>query len=361
VDVTIWVALLAGLVSFLSPCVFPLVPAYIGYMSGRVSQTVTVQAGGELVAGRYTAANRAATVLHGFLFVLGFTLIFVVFGLATTAFIRQIGGQNLALMRDIIGRVGGLLIIFFGLQFMGVLPGLISRLRSSRLIRSPLLGILALVVCSALALWALVDALFALPVIVVVGLSLFLGGAFAAPETFWNQCFDRLQQILYADTRRSMAGGSRGGLASSFVLGIVFAAGWTPCIGPIYGSILTLAATGGDVGQAGGLMVAYSLGLGLPFLACALILDGAQRVLRRLRGALLTVERASGAFLILIGILVASGQLQLLSQNFATQFADFSYRLEACAVGLTDGSLTLGELPSCVQQSSDGQTASAGL
>jgi hypothetical protein len=112
-------------------------------------------------------------------------------------------------------------------------------------------------------------------------------------------------------------------------MGVVFSAGWTPCIGPVYGGILTLAWNGGDVGQAGGLLAAYSLGLGVPFLLTALALDRAQVVLRQLQRHMHKIELASGAFLIAIGVLVASGSLQSLSAQFAVgEFALAATNLE---------------------------------
>jgi cytochrome c-type biogenesis protein len=112
----------------------------------------------------------------------------------------------------------------------------------------------------------------------------------------------------------------------------VFAAGWTPCIGPVYGTILTVAAQTGNVNQAVPLLTIYSLGLGVPFLLMTLLLDSAQGLLRRLQRRMHTIELVSGAFLVLIGLLVASNQLQLLSQSLSTQFADVSYNLEESVV-----------------------------
>ncbi len=347
-DVTIWVAALAGIVSFLSPCVFPLVPAYVGYLSGRVTQNVAYQTASSNGQVTLRAVDRISTLAHGVAFVAGFTLIFVVFGLATTVFIRQIGGQNVALVRDIIGRVGGLLIIFFGLQFLGVLPLIFRKAQASGVTRHFWFSALVFAALVIIALWAMVDWLFALPVVVVVTLWFFLGGAFSKPERFWSETFERFQRVVYADTRRQFSGTSRRGFFSSLTLGIVFAAGWTPCIGPIYGSILTMAATGADVGQAGALMLAYSLGLGIPFLIAALLLDSIQGLFRRMRRSVRYIELASGVFMIIIGVLVATGRLQMLSQSFATQFADLSYRMEECAVGLSQGELTLGEFASCI-------------
>ena len=120
------------------------------------------------------------------------------------------------------------------------------------------------------------------PTLGLLALGLFLvwlitGGAFGDGARFWRAVIDRLSGLLYADTRLELSrrvGGN--GFAGSALMGVVFSAGWTPCIGPVYGAVLTLAANGGDVGQAGGLLAAYSLGLGLPFMLTAILLDGAQ-------------------------------------------------------------------------------------
>jgi cytochrome c-type biogenesis protein len=351
VEVNIWIALIAGLVSFLSPCVLPLVPAYIGYMGGRVTNTVAAQtSAGALV--QPTAVSRISTILHGTMFVLGFTFVFVIFGLLTTAFIRQVGGSNIALVREIIGRVGGVVIVFFGLHFMGVLPALLRRLAASPLIASPPFTLSALALAGGLLLWALTDWLIALPAAALLGLWMFVSGGFSAPRRFWEQTFDRLQSALYADTRRQMVARGEQSYASSALMGVVFAAGWTPCIGPIYGSILTLAATSAEIGSAAGQMIAYSLGLGIPFLITAALLDGAQVGLRKLQRHLRKIELVSGAFLVIIGLLVASGRLQQLSQTFASQFADFSYTLEECAAAWTRGEIGLGEIGGCLEQRS---------
>ncbi len=350
-EVNIGIALIAGLVSFLSPCVLPLVPAYIGYMGGRVTNTVAAQtSAGTLV--EPTAVSRISTVLHGMMFVLGFTFVFVVFGLLTTAFIRQVGGSNIALVRDIIGRVGGVVIVFFGLHFMGILPALLRRLAASPLIASPLFTAVALVLVSGLLMWALIDWLITVPAVVLLALWMVLGSGFSAPRRFWERTLNSFQTALYTDTRRQMVARGEQSYASSALMGVVFAAGWTPCIGPIYGSILTLAATSAEIGGAAGQMIAYSLGLGIPFLITAALLDSAQLALRKLQRHLRTIELVSGAFLVIIGILVASGRLQQLSQTFATDFADFSYTLEECAAAWSRGQITLGKIGSCLEERS---------
>jgi cytochrome c-type biogenesis protein len=168
---------------------------------------------------------------------------------------------------------------------------------------------------------------------------LFLAGAFSDPAVFWGNLIDRVTNTLYTDTRRNMQSlsNSNQGYGSSAVMGVVFSAGWTPCIGPVYGAVLTMAANGGDVGQAGSLLTAYSLGLGIPFILTALALDSAQTILRKVQRHMHKIELASGAFLVLIGLLVASGQLQALSQQFAGQFAEFSITVEQAAIEALTG------------------------
>jgi cytochrome c-type biogenesis protein len=114
-----------------------------------------------------------------------------------------------------------------------------------------------------------------------------------------------------------VATGQQGYVGSAF-MGVVFAAGWTPCIGPIYAGVLGLANISGETGHAVVLLVAYSFGLGAPFLFTTLLLDSAQSILRNLQRHMHKIELASGALLVLVGIVVASGQLQSLSSTFAT-------------------------------------------
>lgn len=346
-------AFIAGLVSFLSPCVLPLVPAYIGYMGGRVTNTVAAQTGGAGTLAIPTLGSRFSTLMHGVAFVGGFTFVFVAIGLLGTAFASQIGRQNIVLFTNIIGRAGGLLIIFFGLHFMGVLPSFFRRVLERRqMLNSPLIAVVAGLLVGLALYWVFEDWLFAAPLFVLFALWLVLGGAFTKPETFWVNAINLVQRALYTDTRRQMVAQGHQSYSGSAIMGVVFSAGWTPCIGPIYGAILTMALGGADVANAGLLLLAYSLGLGIPFLFTAFLLDGAQGILRHLQRHLHKIELVSGAFLIVIGVLVASGRLQMLSQNFATQFADFSYNLEECVVKLNRGEIVLGEFVGCVNEAS---------
>jgi len=351
-QLTVWLAFIAGIVSFISPCVLPLVPAYISYMGGRMTY-VTAVSGGVNIKTTPTMNRRFMTMTHGLAFVGGFTFVFVMLGLFSTAFISLIGGENITTVTGIIGRLGGLLIIFFGLHFMGALPAVFNRLR----VRSgPILSIIFALLGCMIIIWGLIGTLtlwdnmhmqfvpfwataLTLVLVTIFILWLFLSGAFTNAKLFWARVFNTVQQALYTDTRRQMSAPGEGSYASSAIMGVIFSAGWTPCIGPVYGSVLTLAANGGDVGQAGILLTAYSLGLGIPFLVTSLMLDNAQSVLRRLQTQMRTIELVSGAFLILIGIFVASGQLQSLSQQFATnpQFTEFAYKLEDSVINFLNG------------------------
>ena len=349
-DVSIGLAFLAGLVSFLSPCVLPLVPAYIGYMGGQMTNTVAAQvSGGGHMTVQVTLTSRLSTLLHGIAFVFGFTLIFVALGLATTAFLNLVGGQNVRLITDILARAGGVFIILMGLHVMGILPKIIGRLKDSPTIIGSVAFTLAfLLIVTLIILWALGDPLIALPALAALALWLVLGGAFSTPATFWTRTFNSIQTGLYADTRLQMTASGQQNYVSSAFLGIVFAAGWTPCIGPIYGSILTMAAAGGDVGQAGVQLMAYSFGLGIPFLIAALMMDGAKGAVRRLQRHMQTIKRVSGALLIIIGIAIATGRMQEISRDFASRFADFSYQLEHCVLSIAQGERPLGEFGLCL-------------
>ena len=361
IQLTIWLAFIAGLVSFISPCVLPLVPAYVGYMGGRLTSSVSnvALAGAPAQVVHIGLAQRFFTFAHSLVFVAGFSLVFVTIGLVSTAFISIVGGQNIGTVTDLIGRIGGVVIIFLGLHFSGLLSGWMQRLRSSEaLLSSPITSVLVALAGAALILWGFSGTVAIAesdlweyarwaPSLGLVVLALFLlwliaGGAFGNGPGFWRNQIDRLNNLLYSDTRREVSSGAGGnGFVSSALMGVVFSAGWTPCIGPVYGAVLTLAANGGDVGQAGSLLAAYSLGLGLPFMLTALLLDGAQGILRRLQRYLRSIQLFSGLFLILIGLLVASGTLQGLSATLATgSFAEFAIDLEEQVLESVVGDLT---------------------
>jgi cytochrome c-type biogenesis protein len=222
------VAFSAGLFSFLSPCVLPLFPSYISFITGMSVADLTAD---------LSAAVRRRVLLHAVAFVLGFSMVFVALGASFSA-----AGQFLLDYRDVIRKIGGALIVIFGLYIAGVL-------------KLALLG----------------------------------------RTTQW--------QI------REKPAGYLGSLA----VGVTFAIGWTPCVGPILGSILSLAGTAETVGRGVGLLVAYSAGLGVPFLLSALALGPFLRFFKRYRPFIPVVERAAGVILVVVGVLVFTNYYAVLN------------------------------------------------
>ena len=354
-NVTIGLALVAGILSFISPCVLPLVPAYIGYMGGRLTHNVSRQTAAGTVA-PIGLAFRLQMLLHGIAFVLGFTLIFVLIGLFTTA-LSSVAGQHVGAFTEIIGRFGGLVIIFFGFQFMGLPPRFFAWLRKkgqAGLLDNVLLSIAFALVAAGIFYWGFLEqTVIALPLTALLAGAMIVNGAFTQPAVFWNRLLERLDVLFYSDTRGDIGTSGREGLLGSAAMGMVFSAGWSPCIGPLLGTILTVAATSGattgDIAQGMLLLTAYSIGLGIPFVITALLLNSAQGVLRRLQRQMNKIKLFSGSLLIAIGVLVASGQLQSLSQTFSQgEFADFTLRVEECGVGFFEGGLHLSHVGSCL-------------
>ncbi|MDY6846321.1 MAG: cytochrome c biogenesis CcdA family protein [Chloroflexota bacterium] len=226
-NVSIGLAFLAGLASFFSPCVFSLVPAYIGYLSGRSLSK----------AKELTSSDRAGTFFHGLAFVLGFSFVFVSLGLAFSAL-----SQFFFQIRDILAKVGGVIIILFGLHMTGLLH---------------------------------------LP-------------------------------FLDYDFRFQSKIGKGGSLFSSFLMGVFFSAGWSPCVGPTLGLILTLAIQGGNTGQGVLLLSSYSLGMGIPFLAAALGVGWVTGILKKHSKAMQIAQTLMGVLLIIVGVLLFLGIYQQL-------------------------------------------------
>jgi cytochrome c-type biogenesis protein len=316
-DVSIGIAFLAGLLSFISPCVLPLIPAYIGYLTARASGQAALEAQQGKAALSLSGANRLAVFLHGVAFVLGFTLIFVGFGMLISSGFRLIVGREAADvvgggardLQTILAQVGGVIVIFFGLHVMGATGWLLRRLVYN-------------------VNWS------------------GLGGLGAALKGF----FERLLSILYADTRRQIDPRNPYGFLGSALMGMVFAAGWSPCIGPILGSILTLsvsATTTSEWWAAGGMLLVYSLGLGVPFLLAAVAIDQTRGLLRRLQKRMRLIEAVSGIFLITVGYLLLSGELARLA-NVGGGIADFTYNLQECTVSAFRGEIAWSEHGACM-------------
>jgi len=216
-------AFVAGLLSFLSPCVLPLIPSYVGFLTGLTLEELEVR--------------RGTALAHALWFVAGFSLIFIALGATASAL-----GVLLLRSQVWIGRIGGVVVILFGLYLLGVLhPGLLMRERKVQLARKPL-----------------------------------------------------------------------GYLGSAFV-GVTFGAAWTPCIGPILGAILTLAAAQASVAHGAALLTAYSVGLALPFVLTALALDRFLAWFQHFRPYLVWVERIAGILLIVLGLLLVTDRFTLIA------------------------------------------------
>jgi cytochrome c-type biogenesis protein len=316
--ISLGLAFFAGFLSFISPCVLPLIPAYISYLGGRATMEISGQQ--TAIAGAVTSVgvaggtastvkpSRIATLLHGIFFVGGFTLVFVLFGMLTNAGIQSIRAVSYD-VQIFITQAGGFLIILFGLHVLGVTGWLLKMLITR-------------------VAWDDLDTL---------GENI-RGG------------LERLQGVIYGDTRMRMNPRNPYGLLGSSMMGIIFAAGWTPCIGPIYGGILTMAATSNMTGSTGHvvvLLLAYSLGLGMPFLLAAVMLDRMRGLMARLKKQMRVVEIISGVFLIVIGVLLFTNRFSYLNQ-MASGLADFSANVESCSINLVENKMPLSDLGKCL-------------
>jgi cytochrome c-type biogenesis protein len=274
-DLSIAVAIGAGLLSFLSPCVLPLVPAYVGQLTA-VAVVGRSATGAEVRSG----PSRWLAVRHGLAYVAGFGLVFTVLGLTATYAAGALADDLPALRQ-----LGGVILIVLGLNLAGVLriPALD---RTWRPLEPGAAGSLATTTGT----------------IALAGAPVQAGGGPA--------------KASFADRLGGRIVGTRGGWIASFGLGAIFAIGWTPCIGIILGGILTLAATSGSALQGGLLLVAYTAGLGLPFLAIAALYDRAPQLLGPLvrRGRL--VSAIGGALVVGIGIAMLFDWLALLPRYF---------------------------------------------
>ena len=226
-EVSFGLAFLAGLASFFSPCVFSLVPAYVGYLSG---QSLTQDQAD-------TKRIRWVTFLNGLAFVIGFSFVFISLGIAASAL-----GQFFFQTRDILAKAGGVVMILFGLHMTGLIhiPFLDYEFRAQRKVRQG------------------------------------------------------------------------GNLLSSFLMGVLFSAGWSPCVGPTLGLILTLAIERANVGQGVLLLSFYSMGMAIPFLAAALGVGWVTQILRKHSKAMRIAQVVMGILLIIVGVMLFLGLYQRL-------------------------------------------------
>jgi cytochrome c-type biogenesis protein len=229
-NVTYFGALIAGLLSFLSPCVLPLVPPYLCFLGGTTFDQLTSE--DETPSHVYTTV-----VMSSVAFVLGFTTVFVILGATATA-----AGQLLAANLTLLAKIAGVVIIIAGLHFLGVIH---------------------------------------LPIL-------------------------HREARYHADSRPA-------GLVGAYVIGLAFAFGWTPCIGPVLGAILAVAAGEDSVRQGVSLLFVYSLGLGIPFVVAAIAIRPFLSTMQRFKRHLATVEKVLGGFLVLTGILFLTDAMTLIS------------------------------------------------
>lgn len=275
-QVSVVAAFLAGLVSFLSPCVLPLVPGYISMLSGMGVE--------QLKEGKHPSGGVMGSSLA---FVIGFSAVFVTFGASASAV-----GQFLVRNRSLLAPIAGALILLFGLHLIGWLA------RIS--ITAGLIAGAVLVLAAALE-WSH-PALLGFPLNPVHLLSVSLIFLLGPTLTRWLN-----RDIHFRDL------GGQPGLASGFLMGFAFAFGWTPCIGPILAAVLAMAATSENIGRGVFLLAVYSAGLAIPFLLTALGISRFLRFYQRFRKHMHAVEVFSGVLLLLIGGLIFFNRLTWLS------------------------------------------------
>jgi cytochrome c-type biogenesis protein len=227
-DVSIPAALIAGIVSFLSPCVLPLVPPYLIYLTGATIERVNND--------ETALSSRRAVMISAVMFVLGFSTVFVALGASASLI-----GSLIRAWSAELSIVAGIVIIIMGLHFLGLTRiGLLMR-----------------------------------------------EGRLTAPKPV--------------------------GLWGAYVMGLAFAFGWTPCIGPILAAILSVAAAEATVARGAGLLAVYSAGLGIPFLIAAFMVEQFSSLFARMKRHLATVERAMGVFMVLTGIAFLTGSVSAVS------------------------------------------------
>jgi cytochrome c-type biogenesis protein len=228
-QISLFAAFAAGLLSFVSPCVLPLVPSYISYITGLSVERLSDPA--------ERRRFRISIMLNSLLFIAGFSCVFIAFGASASLI-----GQMLIIYQDYLRKIGGLLIIGFGLYLLGALNlGFLSR------------------------------------------------------------------------ERRLHFGSRPAGYVGSFLIGVAFAAGWTPCVGPVLGTILLYAGTTESLADGVMLLGCYSLGLGLPLFATALGVDRFLSYFKQIRAYLWGVSTVSGAFLVVVGLMIYANSLTMIT------------------------------------------------
>ncbi|MFY9689827.1 MAG: cytochrome c biogenesis protein CcdA [Candidatus Acidiferrales bacterium] len=280
-EISIFGVFLAGLISFLSPCVLPLVPGYVSMLSG-----VGVE---QLKEGQGSSTKLLSSA---FAFVIGFSVVFIAFGASASAV-----GSFLTRNRYLLAPIAGALIILFGLHLIGWLVKISVKV-------GLLVGALIVIVGVLLNIHVIPAGPFEPMQLYAASLIFLLGPSM----TRW------LNQDVHL---RNVGGGSQPGIISGFLLGFAFAFGWTPCIGPILATVLAVAATRGTVGEGVLLLAFYSAGLAIPFLLTAVGIGRFLKFYQRFRKHLHTVEVFSGVLLLFVGALIFVNRMAWLSGKLA--------------------------------------------
>ena len=233
-EVTLLAAFFAGVLSFVSPCVLPLIPGYLSFVSGVTLDEMRGNSAGVTAP----ADVRRRAVVMSIAFVLGFSLVFISLGASATAI-----GALLMEHLSILGKIAGVVIILFGLHMMGVLK---------------------------------------------IG-------------------------MLYSE-KRIQTSGKPAGFFGAMLVGIAFAFGWTPCIGPILAAILAVAAAQESVGEGVKLLAVYSAGLGVPFIATSLAINKFFAASAHIRKHYHTIEVVSGVFMVVVGVLIFTNRFTVIAQ-----------------------------------------------
>jgi len=268
-EVTYFGALMAGILAFLSPCVLPIIPAYLSYISGVGVEEVQ----------RENKVFNTKVFLSTVFFVIGFSIVFTLLGAGASLI-----GQFLRTYQTEIAKIGGGLVIFFGLHFAGAF------LRPNFL--KELIGVQAFL--TALYLFGVIgkDAFFNLTGALAIVLTLYLFG---------------IHEYLYRQLKTEAR--ARASYIGAFLIGVVFAFGWTPCIGPILGSILFLASQQETVREGATMLFLFSIGLGIPFLIAGLLFSLFLGFVRRFGRFFGIVEFVGGILLITLGVLLVLDKL----------------------------------------------------
>ncbi len=278
-NVSVWAAFLAGIIAFLSPCVLPIIPGYIAYISGvSVSSTEERKFDPKVV---YSAIA----------FVIGFSIVFTALGAASTAV-----GQLLQEYKEIISKIAGLLVILLGIHFTGIFQS--EKVKTW----------LAVIAGVSILLYGygyvttkdIFNDYFMLIVLTVLLYIFYYSGAY---------------RILYQQKTTEVKK-KPPGIIGAFIVGMAFAFGWTPCIGPILGAILIYASQQETVMQGVILLFAFSMGLGIPFIITAFAINQFFRFFNFMRKYFLVIEIIGGLLLILVGLLILTGSMEKIASFF---------------------------------------------